>query len=71
MTYRLGGTFGLLAVCVPINGNNESAASRSRHPGGVQVALCDGSVRFVTETIGLDVWRAMGSIEGGESVQMP
>ncbi len=57
--------------CVPVNGNNESAASRSRHPGGVQVALCDGSVRFVTETIGLDVWRAMGSIEGGESVQMP
>jgi prepilin-type N-terminal cleavage/methylation domain-containing protein/prepilin-type processing-associated H-X9-DG protein len=57
--------------CVPINGNTESAASRSRHPGGVQVALCDGSVRFVTETIGLDVWRAMGSIEGGESVQMP
>lgn len=57
--------------CVPVNGSNESAASRSRHPGGVQVGLCDGSVRFVGETIGLDVWRAMGSIEGGETVQMP
>ena len=50
--------------CVPIDGNNESAASRSRHPGGVQVALCDGSVRFVAQTIGLAVWRAAGSIEG-------
>jgi prepilin-type N-terminal cleavage/methylation domain-containing protein/prepilin-type processing-associated H-X9-DG protein len=57
--------------CVPIDGNNESAASRSRHPGGVQVALCDGSVRFVAQTIGLAVWRAAGSIEGKESDQLP
>jgi prepilin-type N-terminal cleavage/methylation domain-containing protein/prepilin-type processing-associated H-X9-DG protein len=57
--------------CVPINGSTETAASRSRHPGGVQVAMCDGSVRFVPETLGLEVWRAMGSIEGGETFQLP
>ena len=57
--------------CVATNGNAESAASRSRHPGGVQVALCDGSVRFMPETIGLDVWRAAGSIEGSETLPLP
>ncbi len=57
--------------CVPINGERESSASRSRHPGGVQVVLCDGSVRFVSDTIGLDVWRAAGAIESGVPVQLP
>jgi prepilin-type N-terminal cleavage/methylation domain-containing protein len=36
-------------------------ASRSRHPGGVSVALCDSSVRFVTEEVSLPVWRALAS----------
>jgi len=57
--------------CVPVNGNNESSASRSRHMGGVQVTMCDASVRFVTDAIGLDVWRAIGSIDGSEAVQLP
>ncbi len=46
-------------------------ASRSQHPGGVQVALCDGSARFVAETIDLNTWRAMASSRGGEVVQIP
>ncbi len=41
-------------------------AARSLHPGGVNVCLCDGSVRFVSETIELDTWRALGSCNGGE-----
>ncbi len=57
--------------CVPVDGGRESAASRSRHPGGVQVVLCDGAVRFVSETIGLEVWRAAGAIESGIPVQLP
>lgn len=46
------------------------AASRSRHPGGVQVLLCDGAVRFVSDTIDMTVWQAVGSIEGGEALQL-
>jgi len=46
-------------------------ASRSQHPGGVQVALCDGSSRFVPETVDLNVWRAMASSQGGEVVPLP
>ncbi len=45
-----------------------TAASRSRHPGGVHVLLADGSIRFVRQTIALGVWRALGSTRGGEVV---
>ncbi|MCR9120096.1 MAG: DUF1559 domain-containing protein, partial [bacterium] len=38
----------------------------SRHPTGVQVLLCDGSVRFVTETINLATWRAVSTRGNGE-----
>lgn len=40
--------------------------SRSYHPGGVNVTLMDGSVRFVPSTIDLQVWRAAGTRDGGE-----
>jgi prepilin-type processing-associated H-X9-DG protein len=43
-------------------------ASRSRHPGGVNVAMCDGSVHFVNDTINLEVWRALSTIHGGETL---
>jgi prepilin-type N-terminal cleavage/methylation domain-containing protein/prepilin-type processing-associated H-X9-DG protein len=59
--------------CRPGNGtgSNHMAAARSRHSGGVQVGLADGSARFVPDSIDLDVWRAMGSISGDEVFEMP
>ena len=47
-------------------GNPQRAAARSRHTGGVNAALCDGSVRFVRNGIPLATWAAMGSMAGGE-----
>lgn len=41
-------------------------AARSRHPGGVNSVLCDGSVRFVNDDIALNVWQAMGTMNGSE-----
>ena len=41
-------------------------ASRSHHPGGVNVAMTDGSVRFVGDRIKLEVWKALGTRSGGE-----
>jgi prepilin-type N-terminal cleavage/methylation domain-containing protein/prepilin-type processing-associated H-X9-DG protein len=46
--------------------DNATAASRSRHPGGVNVLMADASVRWVEQTINLATWQAMGTIAGGE-----
>ena len=43
-------------------------AARSRHPGGVNVAMCDGSVRFMKDTTNLRVWRALSTTQGGEII---
>ena len=42
--------------------------ARSMHPGGVTVALCDGSVRFVSESIDLETWQSLGTPAGGELI---
>jgi prepilin-type N-terminal cleavage/methylation domain-containing protein/prepilin-type processing-associated H-X9-DG protein len=41
---------------------------RSRHTGGLQFAYCDGSVRFMRDTIPLLTYRALSTIQGGEVV---
>ena len=38
----------------------------SAHTAGVNVVMCDGSVRFVPNSISLATWRAMGSRNLGE-----
>jgi prepilin-type N-terminal cleavage/methylation domain-containing protein/prepilin-type processing-associated H-X9-DG protein len=43
-------------------------AARSLHPGGVNFALADGSVRFAKTTINLTVWRSLGTRNGGEVI---
>ncbi|WP_020467977.1 DUF1559 domain-containing protein [Zavarzinella formosa] len=40
--------------------------SRSPFSGGVNVALADGSVRFVRNSISIDTWRALATRAGGE-----
>jgi prepilin-type processing-associated H-X9-DG protein len=40
----------------------------SFHPGGVNLAMCDGSVRFIKNSIDRSTWRAIGSMNGGEVV---
>jgi len=43
-------------------------ASRSRHPGGVNSLFCDGSVRFIKNSISLPTWRALSTTKGGEVI---
>jgi prepilin-type N-terminal cleavage/methylation domain-containing protein/prepilin-type processing-associated H-X9-DG protein len=42
--------------------------ARSFHPGGVNLLLCDGSARFVSDGIDPITWQALGSRNGGEIV---
>ena len=41
------------------------------HAGGVNAATADGAVRFVADSIDLDVWRAAGTAAGGEAFRLP
>jgi prepilin-type processing-associated H-X9-DG protein len=50
----------------PDPNTEESIAARSRHPTGVNAAFCDGSARFISNNVTLDVWRAVGSANGGD-----
>jgi prepilin-type N-terminal cleavage/methylation domain-containing protein/prepilin-type processing-associated H-X9-DG protein len=70
--------------CYERNNNNPSNSVgvfsvSSLHPGGVQAAMADGSVRFINETIdcgnygvapnrNYGVWGALGTIAGGEAI---
>jgi prepilin-type N-terminal cleavage/methylation domain-containing protein len=48
------------------SGDTFSYVARSKHPGGVQVAFADAAVRFISESIDLSTWQAIGTISGGE-----
>ncbi|CAN5745256.1 DUF1559 domain-containing protein [soil metagenome] len=45
-----------------------SATPNSNHPGGVNIALADGSVKFIKDTINLPTWWALGTRNGGEVI---
>ncbi|MDH3718577.1 MAG: DUF1559 domain-containing protein [Planctomycetota bacterium] len=44
----------------------KNLSARSSHTGGVNVALCDGSSRFIIDEIELTTWRNLGTSQGGE-----
>jgi prepilin-type N-terminal cleavage/methylation domain-containing protein/prepilin-type processing-associated H-X9-DG protein len=72
----------LFNTIVPPNGQNDQWAycsnssgavsnfsnSDSYHPGGVNVLMADGSVRFMKDSISLPVWWGLGTIQGGEVI---
>jgi prepilin-type processing-associated H-X9-DG protein len=44
------------------------ANTSSNHPGGVNVLMADGSVRFVKSSIARNVWWGLGTRNGGEVI---
>jgi len=52
----------------PWAGGVSIVAAASRHPGGVNTAFGDGSVRFIKSTISYQTWAALGTRAGGEVV---
>jgi len=66
-----------LSYCNPVRGmpcdvstaaNPTMFASRSQHPGGVNSSLCDGSVRFYSNSLDLQIWRSLSTANAGEVV---
>ena len=57
-------------ICTSGDENFHAAAygPLSYHPGGVNVAFGDGSVRFIKQTINPQTWWALGSRAGGEVI---
>ncbi|MSR56909.1 MAG: DUF1559 domain-containing protein [Planctomycetaceae bacterium] len=43
-----------------------NVAARSQHTGGVNTLFCDGHVQFVSDSINLATWQALGSRGGNE-----
>jgi len=43
-------------------------SARSNHSGGVNVLMCDGSVKFVKDSVSWQTWWSIGSKANGESV---
>ncbi len=48
-------------------GVNTYASPRSRHSGGVMVGFCDGSSRFIADSIDLAPWRNLGWMNDGKA----
>lgn len=60
--------------CTLISGDMKQGqfAARSKHGDGVTVALCDGSVRFVSDAVDLlGVWRPLTTARGGRAGENP
>ena len=58
-------------VGIPVSKGGPTYAavtSRSYHPGGVNALFGDGSVHFIKQTIDGNVWRSLGSVNGGEII---
>lgn len=61
------------ASCSVMNGGTDwggdtMGAAGSRHTGGAQVLMADGSARFVSENIDINTWWALGTRNGGETL---
>ena len=72
---RTGGIFTCIMTpntwsCVTNNQDMNGCllTASSHHPGGVNAAFCDGSVKFVKSTVNYLTWMAVGTIANGEVV---
>lgn len=68
-------TNGTIASIPPVQGrgNNDGANNGiySAHPGGVQAALADGSVRFVPDTIDMITLKRIATRDDGKPAELP
>ena len=63
----------VLPYTVSYNGKTAflRASARSKHIGGVNVAMADTSMKYIVDSVDLRVWQAMSTRAGGEQVTIP
>jgi len=68
--------------CISCTGSNDSTGyyssanggfgaaitATSNHPGGVNISFCDGSVKFIKNSVALQTWWALGTRNGREII---
>jgi prepilin-type N-terminal cleavage/methylation domain-containing protein/prepilin-type processing-associated H-X9-DG protein len=63
------GTFqGIPGCTISTNGQTQTMAARSRHASGVNAAMCDGSVKFIKNSINPVTYSAVSTSKGSEVV---
>lgn len=68
-----GAVFRIVDVGYNINlrtTTNSDMSFGSQHSGGANFVLGDGSVRFISETVDINIYRAAGSRNGGEPLNL-
>jgi len=71
--------FPVSGTSIPLNTMEEDTCSnwfrvcgyKSRHPGGANFVMGDGSVHFIPETIDYRLYNELGTRDGGEPVSLP
>jgi prepilin-type N-terminal cleavage/methylation domain-containing protein/prepilin-type processing-associated H-X9-DG protein len=66
--YCNGNTYPYNPPCTNAGSQFAQQTARSKHGGGVNVLLADGSVHFVQDSIAVATWGALGTMNGGEVV---
>jgi prepilin-type N-terminal cleavage/methylation domain-containing protein/prepilin-type processing-associated H-X9-DG protein len=54
--------------CCTTAGNAHLTKASSYHSGGVNVGLCDGSVKFIKDSVNRMTWMALGTRDNGETI---
>lgn len=70
-----GTTIPLNTMLIGTSGANsrwwDTCGFKSRHRGGANFVLCDGSVRFIAQSIDYRTYNELGTRAGGETVPVP
>jgi len=68
-TTSVGVVLRVMDGAYPLNGGADQAFG-SRHTGGANFALGDGSVRFISNSVATNIYAAIGSRNGGEALNL-
>jgi prepilin-type processing-associated H-X9-DG protein len=67
-TTNLNGIYGCTIIGQAGSERIQVFIAKSKHSGGINVGMCDGSVRFVKNTISINTFRSISTSKGNETL---